>query len=142
MEESNLCPDNCEFLDPTEEQQDKTKKLGYHFCKKYKRYIYHGVFHPRIMRTESCIAEEVPTAIEEGDKVKGKTLLLNFPVYIADVGDLANIISHYEAIPILIDGIRRISEGIATPSKVLYDWDQARTNKRLKNINLIFKEEK
>jgi hypothetical protein len=53
----NLCPANCRFISPTEEKQSELRnKNNYvpHSCMKFNKTIYHGVFHPRLVKCEEC----------------------------------------------------------------------------------------
>ena len=55
---THLCPDDCEFLNPTEEEQNGIHRLGkpreYHFCTKYDQQLFHGCFHPKIIAVKNC----------------------------------------------------------------------------------------
>jgi len=45
---------NCEWLSITEEEQNKQKIKNSHFCKKYKRRVYHLEHHPNIIKFYKC----------------------------------------------------------------------------------------
>lgn len=48
----HLCPDDCEFLNPTEaSQEDKRER---HFCTKHDQQVFHGYFHPKIIAVKNC----------------------------------------------------------------------------------------
>ena len=52
-----FCPENCKWLSLTEEAQNKLQesgKLERHFCLRYKVILYHGEFHPAILKYEKC----------------------------------------------------------------------------------------
>ncbi len=58
MAERKFCPKGCEHLDPTEEEQRKTVNLDrLHQCKKFGVMVYHGPFHPRLLRCLQCAEE-------------------------------------------------------------------------------------
>ena len=50
-----LCPPNCEYLCPTEREQDDMKRKGRHWCNKFKTQVRHQFAHPFIYRTEECV---------------------------------------------------------------------------------------
>ena len=55
---THLCPDDCEFLNPTGEEQNSIHRLGKprecHFCTKYDQQLFHGCFHPIIIAVKNC----------------------------------------------------------------------------------------
>jgi len=66
--------DNCEFLNITEEEQDKLSNIvGYklnHICKEYGTKLYHNDYHPNIVRCDECIADDVTTAMDFGEAIE------------------------------------------------------------------------
>jgi len=54
-----LCPDYCEHLSITESEQNRRKDKPDHICRKYNVRIIHGPFHPKIMKCDVCISDEI-----------------------------------------------------------------------------------
>ena len=53
--------DECKHLNPTEEKQDRNRYMSIlqaHWCRKYEKYLYHGLYHPKIVRWEGCKIDE------------------------------------------------------------------------------------
>jgi hypothetical protein len=53
----NICPANCRFISPTEDEQDRLKAKHFytpHTCLKFNKNINHGIFHPRLIKCEEC----------------------------------------------------------------------------------------
>ena len=49
---------NCEFLNPTEEEQQKNYfETSKHFCSQYRENVSHRGCHPRLIKTESCLKD-------------------------------------------------------------------------------------
>lgn len=47
----------CEYLNPTEQEQ--TKKKEHHICQKYNVRVYHREFHPNIVKCSACTNENI-----------------------------------------------------------------------------------
>jgi len=56
---SKLCPDYCEHLSITEVEQNMRKDKPDHVCRKYDVRVKHGPFHPKIMKCDVCISDEI-----------------------------------------------------------------------------------
>jgi hypothetical protein len=58
-----FCPANCKYLSETEQQQDARWYEGIrgkrsHICNKFKDRVFHGVYHPKLIRLKRCRMEE------------------------------------------------------------------------------------
>lgn len=47
----HFCPDECRFLSPWERFQSAHKM---HICRKYKKRVKHGRFHPKLIKLPEC----------------------------------------------------------------------------------------
>jgi hypothetical protein len=47
-----FCPEDCEHLSPKEAEQSSEKEG--HYCYRYKKFVLHNGFHPRILRCDKC----------------------------------------------------------------------------------------
>lgn len=52
--QSPFCNDNCNKLSITEKGQNKQKNKIIHYCKKYKKRLFHNFKHPKIMKCFLC----------------------------------------------------------------------------------------
>jgi hypothetical protein len=50
----NFCYAECEYLVPTEKEQDAQQAKMHHRCTKYNEHLKHGKFHPDIIRIPKC----------------------------------------------------------------------------------------
>jgi len=59
MATPRFCISNCVFLSPTEEEQHEQPREGRsaHYCSCYKLPVFHGPYHPKIMRVLECDVE-------------------------------------------------------------------------------------
>ena len=51
---TRFCPPECQWLSPTETEQDAQKFKAPHYCGKYGRQLVHGNQHPNIYRATCC----------------------------------------------------------------------------------------
>lgn len=58
MNEERFCG-NCKHVTPTEEQQDRMAIKISHRCARLNVVIFHGCYHPQIMRHSACPGKEV-----------------------------------------------------------------------------------
>lgn len=56
-EKVRFCIPDCKFLKPTEEEQNNTPGTVVHFCHKFSLPVYHGKYHPKLMRHYRCDLE-------------------------------------------------------------------------------------
>jgi hypothetical protein len=55
MEESDFCPDDCQYVRPTEEDQKKYLPVSVpHYCYLHKKEVKHEGHHPRLVRVKGC----------------------------------------------------------------------------------------
>jgi hypothetical protein len=52
-----FCARLCEFLSPTEAEQNGMKGKPQHMCTKYNEVVHHGIYHPELIRLEECDEE-------------------------------------------------------------------------------------
>lgn len=61
-----FCYDNCHFLNPSENEQDKMGGIKIpHFCILYKKCVKHEGFHPKLIKLEECTVTKWETSKEE-----------------------------------------------------------------------------
>ena len=53
-----FCADNCNWLNPTEYEQDQQKHKINHFCNRYGKRVVHGRYHPKLIKVEDCNIDE------------------------------------------------------------------------------------
>jgi len=46
------CRKNCRYLKPTEEKQTKEKES--HICENHGKRVYHGPYHPKLIKLDEC----------------------------------------------------------------------------------------
>jgi len=57
-ETPEFCDPKCEFLNPTEADQDKMKFKGPHMCNKYLKEVRHRQFHPELIKLDECLGSD------------------------------------------------------------------------------------
>jgi hypothetical protein len=58
-EEEFFCPDDCQYLRPTEEDQKKYLPVNVdHYCYLHKRVVKHEGYHPKIVKVKGCKVEK------------------------------------------------------------------------------------
>ena len=55
QKQARFCPRDCDQLNINEREQDKQGTANHiHVCKKFERRLYHGMYHPDLIRLDEC----------------------------------------------------------------------------------------
>ena len=52
--QNRFCPPACNYLTPTEEEQDKQRVKVLHWCTKHDQHLRHEDCHPSLKKCEPC----------------------------------------------------------------------------------------
>lgn len=58
MKNNNFCPDDCKYLSINEKDQNKFAIKPPHICLLFKRKLFHGQYHPKLLRCTECVEDK------------------------------------------------------------------------------------